>query len=153
MEKNSVGHRLRGLLPEYYSPTACLYHYLHMARGNFKEYLRGETVWIKKYFYVLRPLLAIRWIEEGRGVVPMEFETLLAGVDCEQDFKLAVSGLLERKIRGEELDRGSRIPEISDFIEREMGRLVDKRFERRGLKPPIDGLNEILRLCVREAWV
>jgi len=82
----------------------------------------------------------------------MEFETLLAAVDGEQDFKLAVSGLLERKIKGEELDRGPRIPEISDFIDREMGRLDDKRFERRGPKPPMDGLNEILRLCVREAW-
>ncbi len=127
LEGHAVGDRLRGLLPEYYSPTACLYHYLHMARGNYKEYLRGETVWIKKYFYVLRPLLAIRWIEAGRGVVPMEFETLLAAVDGEQDFKLAVSGLLERKIKGEELDRGPRLPEISDFIDREMGRLDDKK--------------------------
>jgi len=152
MEKNSVGDRLRGLLPEYYSPTACLYHYLHMARGNHKEYLRGETVWMKKYFYVLRPLLAIRWIEEGRGVGPMEFETLLADVAGEQDFKLAVSGLLERKIKGEELDKGPRIPEISDFIDREMGRLDEKRFERRAPKPPMDGLNEIFRLCIHEAY-
>lgn len=152
IEKHAAANRLRCLLPEYYSPTACLYHYLHMARGNYKEYLRGETVWIKKYFYVLRPLLAIRWIEEGRGIVPMEFETLLAGVDGEQDFKLAVSGLLERKLKGEELDKGPRIPEISDFIDREMGRLGDKQFERRGPKPPVDGLNEIFRLCVREAY-
>lgn len=152
LEKYSAGDRLRDLLPEFYSPTACLYHYLHMARGNYKEYLRGETVWLKKYFYVMRPLLAIRWIEEGRGVVPMEFETLLAGFDGEQDFKLAVSGLLERKIKGEELDRGPRIPEIRDFIDREMGRLDRKDFEPRGPKPSIDGLNEIFKLCVREAW-
>jgi len=153
LEKHSVGDRLRGLLPEYYSPTACLYHYLHMARGNYKEYLRGEMVWIKKYFYVLRPLLAIRWIEEGRGVVPMEFETLLAGVDGEQDFKLAVSGLLDRKIMGEELDEGPSIPEISDFIDREMGCLEETTIEPRGPKPPIEGLNDIFRLCVREAWL
>lgn len=34
-------------------------------------------MWIKKYFYVLRPLLAIKWIEQGLGVVPTEFQVLV----------------------------------------------------------------------------
>lgn len=82
----------------------------------------------------------------------MEFEALLAGVDGEQDFKLAVGGLLDRKKMGEELDKGPRIPEISDFIDREMGRLEEKKIEPHGPKPPIEGLNDIFRLCVREAY-
>ena len=28
---------------------------------------------VKKYLYVLRPLLAVRWLESGRGIVPMPF--------------------------------------------------------------------------------
>lgn len=68
----------------------------------------------------------------------MEFEALLAGVDGEQDFKLAVGGLLDRKKMGEELDKGPRIPEISDFIDREMGRLEEKKIEPRAPKPPSD---------------
>jgi len=32
-----------------------------MARGNYREYLKGDVVWIKKYFYVLRPILAMNW--------------------------------------------------------------------------------------------
>ncbi len=51
--------RLKALLPDY-SPRACMYHYLHMAGGNLREYLKDERVWIKKYFYVLRPLLACK---------------------------------------------------------------------------------------------
>jgi len=35
-------------------------NYWHMAEGNYREYLRGDEVWIKKYFYVLRPVLAIQ---------------------------------------------------------------------------------------------
>ncbi len=30
----------------------------------------------KKYLYVLRPLLAARWIRDGRGVPPMRFAAL-----------------------------------------------------------------------------
>jgi len=33
-----------------------------MARGNYRQYLAGEQVRLKKYLYVLRPLLAAKWI-------------------------------------------------------------------------------------------
>jgi predicted nucleotidyltransferase len=56
-ERFGIAEQLRQLVPTYYSPTASFYHYLHMAQGNFRDYLRGEMVWIKKYFYVLRPYL------------------------------------------------------------------------------------------------
>ena len=53
LEVESATCRLRRLIPEYYSLVPCFHHYLHMAQGNFREYLRGEEVWVKKYFYVL----------------------------------------------------------------------------------------------------
>jgi predicted nucleotidyltransferase len=51
-----------------------------MARNNYRDYLKGPEVWIKKYFYVLRPLLAVRWIERDLGVVPTEFQLLFDGI-------------------------------------------------------------------------
>jgi hypothetical protein len=42
-------------------PERAFHHYLHMARKNYREHLRGETVRLKKYLYVLRPLLACIW--------------------------------------------------------------------------------------------
>ncbi len=33
-----------------------------MAEGNYREYLKGDFVGAKKYFYVLRPVLACQWI-------------------------------------------------------------------------------------------
>lgn len=62
---SSLIRKLHMLLSQYYSPKACMYHYLHMAKVNFREYLKGEEVWTKKYFYVLRPVLACLWIEKG----------------------------------------------------------------------------------------
>ncbi len=61
LEKYSVASRLRSLLAVYYSPRACAYHYLQMARGNFREYLQGDQVWVKKYFYALRAVMAVNW--------------------------------------------------------------------------------------------
>jgi uncharacterized protein len=76
-EDLSISAKLRGLVPFCYSPVACTYHYLQMAKGNFREYLKGNTVSVKKYFYVLRPLLAIKFIEQNDDVVPMEFGLLV----------------------------------------------------------------------------
>jgi predicted nucleotidyltransferase len=76
-EQFSIAERLRRILPQFYSPKACFYHYLYMARGNVRECLRGDTVWRKKYFYVLRPLLAMRWIDQELGPVPIEFKRLV----------------------------------------------------------------------------
>ena len=59
-QRLNIVNKLKALMPEYYSPKSCLYHYLHMAEGNFREYLKGQMVLVKKYFYVLRPILACK---------------------------------------------------------------------------------------------
>ncbi|MCS7053215.1 MAG: nucleotidyltransferase domain-containing protein [Ignavibacterium sp.] len=46
------------LLPIYFSPKSCMFHYLSMAENNILTYLNGEQVIRKKYFYALRPILA-----------------------------------------------------------------------------------------------
>ncbi len=122
-QSSTFAERLRGLMSEYYSPISCMYHYLHMAQGNFRTYLKDEQVWIKKYFYVLRPVLACIWIEKGFGIVPTEFQKLVDRVVVDAELRTAIGALLEAKRSGVELDRGPRNPVISDFLERELDRL------------------------------
>jgi len=128
-DRFGVADRMRDLRSRYYSPVRCLYHYLHMARGNYRDYLKGSTVWVKKYFYVLRPLLAIRWIERDLGVVPTEFQVLIEGTVDAPELREEIDALVDSKRRGEELDRGPRIASISEFIESELARLEEERFE------------------------
>ena len=58
LEQFSLADKLRDLTNIYFNPKSCLHHYLHMAEGNYKEYLQRDNVRVKKYFYVLRPILA-----------------------------------------------------------------------------------------------
>ena len=60
----------RALAEEEFSLVRGYHHYVSMARKNLREHLLGEVVRYKKYLYVLRPLLAARWIREGRGARP-----------------------------------------------------------------------------------
>jgi predicted nucleotidyltransferase len=151
-EQYSAAASMRGLLPDYYSPTTCLYHYLHMAQGNFREYLKGDVVWIKKYFYVLRPLLAMNWIERGWGVVPTDFNVMVDKLALEAPVAQEIAQLLAAKRAGVELDRGPRIEALSRFIAAEL-----ERWEKNGVihqqQPSASGkLDELFRATLAKAW-
>jgi hypothetical protein len=153
-EVTSVPERLRGLAAEYYSRPAALYHYLHMARGNYREYLRGPVVSIKTYFYVLRPLLAVRWIERDLGVVPTEFGKLVEGTVDAPGLRREIDALIRAKRQGEELDRAPRVEAISAFIEVELGWMEGRRFEEEyeRVRAPVGELNRFFRGGLEEVW-
>lgn len=150
VERFSFASRLRVLLPAFYSPRASFFHYLHMAQGNIREYLRGEIVWRKKYFYVLRPLLAMRWIERGLGPVPIEFGRLLDATVDSPALRRAIDELLEEKRAGAELDRGPRVEPISQFIEAEMAHLQAIPEARPSSAAPVNELNTVFREVLAE---
>ena len=151
-EKYSTAARMRELTPVFYSPTACLYHYLHMARGNFRDYLQGEEVWVKKYFYVLRPILAMIWIEHGFGVVPTEFKVLVDKLVIDPKLRADIDRLIAAKRAGEELDRGQRIATIGNFIERELKRLEGRKVHHDKRSLPDEQLDELFRASIMEVW-
>ncbi len=152
LEYSNFANQVRSLLPRIYSPKASFYHYLHMAQGNLRDYLRGETVWQKKYFYVLRPLLAILWIQSGRGAVPMEFQTLLDATVQPGPVRDAILNLLQLKKSGKELDYGPRIAIISDFVETELSRLSDGQISINSSLTSVSELNKVMIDTLHEAW-
>ena len=132
----------------YFSPERCFRHYLHLAEGNFRGYLQGETVWTKKYRYVLRPVLACLWIERGLGAAPMEFAKLVEGVVDDPRLLSSIETLLDRKMKGAELSSGPRDEYLSGFIESELIRLATRPREQEALPDP-SGLNEFFRQQVQ----
>jgi len=118
------------LITPHYSPRSCFYHYSHMANGNFREFLQADTVRIKKYFYVLRPVLAMRWIEQDKGIVPVEFAELVEELVHEPKLKSAIEKLLADKRKGFESAYLPRIDVISEFIETELLHFKEKAQEQ-----------------------
>ena len=99
------------------------HHYVHMARRNYREYLQGDTVRLKKYLYVLRPLLATLWIEQGRGIAPMRFQDLVDAIVTDPALRAAIDQLLAIKRAAAESEYGLPLPAINAFVDAELTRL------------------------------
>lgn len=110
---------LKEILPHYFSRKKSLYHYLHMARTNYRTYLKGEEVRLKKYFYVLRPILAAQWILGKICAPPMLFDTLVEA-ELEESMKPVVSRLLAIKKNTPEMGYGVRLTEVNEYIDRKL---------------------------------
>ncbi|MFI8685939.1 nucleotidyltransferase domain-containing protein [Rossellomorea sp. NPDC077527] len=97
----SVVEQLKELEQKLFSPVSSLYHYLNMAKSNFRDHEEGG---IKKYLNVLRPLLAAQWIGKYHASPPIEFQELVEDLLPAGEVKDAVATLLKRKIMGEGLN-------------------------------------------------
>jgi predicted nucleotidyltransferase len=51
-ENRAIAEQIRRISPFTFSQKSCMYHYLHMAKRNYREYLQGERAKIKKYEFL-----------------------------------------------------------------------------------------------------
>lgn len=107
---------ISAIIGHFFQKKAGLYHYLSTAKKNYREYLKGDMVKPKKYFYVLRPILACRWILEKQTPPPMLFSEL-ADACLDEDLVPAVSDLLRLKMETPEMGLGPRIDVINDYLD------------------------------------
>lgn len=138
------------LLPSMYGIEKGMYHYRSMAKTNYRSYLLASHVPLKKYFYVLRPLLSIRWLERYQTPAPIEFNRLLHLVESES-LLTEIQALLERKKVSEEKLLAPAIPLINAFIEQELNRLESIQMSATPRSMEMDRLNEVFRAAVADS--
>ncbi len=111
--------KIRKISEQYFSEKAAIYHYYGTANHTFHDYLQGETVRYKKYFYALRPLLAAVYIEKYHVAPPVLFDELIK-LDLTPELRKAIDELLEIKKQTTEKDESPQMPAIRNFIETEL---------------------------------
>ena len=143
--------RISDEIDGYFLEKSGLYHYLSTAKKNYREYLRGETVKLKKYFYVLRPILACRWILAEQTPPPMLFSTLMDKY-LDDDLKPDVQTLLRMKMETPEIGEGRRMDRINDYLDRSIEE-IGQRIEALPAEKPRswEDLNKLFLAIVKEA--
>ena len=115
-QTSALADQFRPIMQKYFSSKAGLWHYLHMAEGNYRDYLRGEMVRAKKYFYVLRPILACKWILEKGTPPPMLFAELVKS-ELPDDLSETVYQLLDLKMNSPEIKEIPRIDQLNRYLD------------------------------------
>lgn len=114
-KKTDFVDKINELMTKYFSSKKNLYHYISMAEGNYREYLKGDYVKIKKYFYVLRPVLACRWILD-KGTPPPVLFSKLVKEELPIELTDTVNSLLDLKMNSKEIDSIPKISELNEYL-------------------------------------
>lgn len=123
-----------------FNPRATGLHYASLGKGAAERWLDNDApVPVKKYFYSLRPALAIRALHGNPAARPaMNLQQLMASAGLSPEMIAIIDDLVEAKRRTNELSNGTRVPELDAFIRFELERAGDLP----AIKPQIDPLAE-----------
>lgn len=141
---------LQPLVRDCFMAKPGLYHYISMAKSNYREYLRSDMVRLKKYFYVLRPVLASLWILRNETAPPMAF-SVLKDACLPKHLLPVVDRLLEMKMASSEMADGPRINALNEFLDEsilEVSEAISKLPSRSQVS--WDSLNEMFFRLIRE---
>ncbi len=139
---------VREVARSYFARKPFLYHYYGTAKNHYEQYLRQDDVKYKKYFYVLRPILACDWIEAQKCPPPVPFQDLLDAL-VDGELRRDIEELRARKTTMTESETGPAFPSVHAFIERRLDHyaeiiptLPDDR------NPSWDAIDAVFRQCI-----
>ena len=119
--------RFAALADAMLDARALAHHYARLGRTAADRWLdEGGDVTVKKYFYALRPALAIRVLRRHPARrPPMNLQALVALADLPTDAETAINGLVAAKARTNERNNGTRVPLLDTLIADELGRAAE----------------------------
>lgn len=115
-EEGFFRSKAKALFERHASRKVLAHHYWSIARTQWRSEIEGqEQPRLKKYFYVVRPLLSLQWVVAEGTPPPMQISALLDAVPMPSEVRGEVDGLLAAKRATPELGRGRHIPAIDDW--------------------------------------
>ena len=119
--------RLAELGDRFFDPRGYARHYASLGEQSAKRWLReGQSVTIKKYFYALRPAMAIRCLRiDASQRPPMRLQDLMAKCDLPAGLAEQINELVAIKATTREAGASKGIAELDAFIADELTRADD----------------------------
>lgn len=153
INKEGLREDMRNLADKFFNPKAVSYHYLKMAINKYKE-IKGESESkLKKYFYILRPLANIKYIETLHRIPHMEYDKNLAEISVPEQVLAEIQKLKKIKERVEESYKIPPNQVLFDFFESEIQRIDAylKNMEHKKYKD-YEEADRVFRKIIEEAW-
>lgn len=143
-EEKKFAESLLTLKEHYFSSRAAAHHYISMASNAWSIESVSDSVRLKKYFYILRPLLAAMWITNNRTCPPMQLD-LLRNQIADDDWQNELNRLLILKKDVTEKEIVSRSKILDDWIVKTFDYCHDKIREIQPFYPDRQLLDRFFR--------
>jgi predicted nucleotidyltransferase len=136
---------LRGLADQVLDARALGHHYTRLGGNAAERWLDGsDPVPVKRYFYALRPALAIRALRhDPTGRPPMNLQALMAASHLPEELDADVRTLVDAKRQTNELSVGMRMPRLDALIRTELNGVTDLPARSRSDDVLLEHANEI----------
>lgn len=119
--------RLAKLEDRYFDPQSYALHYANLGKGAVARWFeQGEDIAVKRYFYALRPALAIRVLRlDPSRRPPMQLQALMARADLPSTLSDEIDRLVELKAETREAGMATRVEALEAMIVDELGRVAE----------------------------
>ncbi|MEP2989996.1 MAG: nucleotidyltransferase domain-containing protein [Parasphingorhabdus sp.] len=121
-EDHPVVTKLSDLADGVLNGRALAHHYANLGKNNADRWMaKPGDVPVKKYFYSLRPALAIRFLRNHPGErPPMDLQALVDATDLSASIISDIDELIKAKKTTNEKSNGARKPAIDALINEEL---------------------------------
>lgn len=142
---------IAALADAIFDPRGYARHYARLGSNAAERWLEGDdAVPVKRYFYALRPALAIRALRNNPDRRPsMNLQALLTESAVSAPLAGMIEELVEAKRLTRELGNSRRFPDLDALIRDELGRAAELP-ERRPQTNALEAANEIFLDLVRQ---
>lgn len=148
---------MRKLAGNHMSARACMHHYYSRLRSQRAK--AAEDISLKKFLHVLRPLLAVRFLEQHGTVAPTEFRELVhaaldADVEEEAFLITACERLARDRYEGRCVEGEQHWEALQTFVDNEIARLKGTNFrEDVREKASFDDLDALFTTVMHKVWL
>ncbi len=106
--------QLTALAVKASNTTPAMHHYLNMGQRDIAAFQVSQSqLNLKKFFYALRPALALLWMKQVPGTVPpMNLQQLVAGLSLPEGALIEMRELIAAKGQTKEKVAATQIPEL-----------------------------------------
>jgi len=148
-EVDDFSSTILSLSREYFQPRHTVNHYKGIAKNSYLSNDLSGKIKLKKLFYILRPLMAAKWIIQKNEVPPMDIPNLISIID---DNKIVnhINELLEVKNSANEDYVHKMDNLIVDFIDEEFNYVNSAQLEDITEIPLVEQLNNKFKELIED---
>jgi predicted nucleotidyltransferase len=118
LQQEDFSRQLLQVAAQFFSPITGFHHYFSMATRGIEERSDSPRIKVKKYFYILRPLLAATWICQNGTTPPMTLLELLHLEGISPNERQIIENLVRQKLTLGEKHEIDPILEVEALIDR-----------------------------------